>query len=156
MTRFQIGIRSLELEAHLVLPAAASNAASWAGGRWVTVKLSAPLEALRVHTDGRAFLAQGRPASTEAGRWLLIDDVIQTAAAIASSRSLKVDDPRSAVAFTHTSGVELALGTVLNIGFASALFSGRGGGAQAERVGGPPPRFTLLAGKHWHSRAGRA
>ena len=82
MTRFQIGTRSLALEAHLVLPAAASDAASWAGGRWVTVKLSALLEALRVHTSGRAFLAQGRPASTEARRWLLIDDVIRASSRV--------------------------------------------------------------------------
>ena len=120
------------------------------------MRLNAPFEALRVHTQGRAYVAQGRPAANEAGRWLLIGDVIQAAGAIASSRSLKVDDPRSAVAFTHTSGVELAPGTVLNIGFASALFSGRGGGAQAEWVGGPSARFKLLAGKHWHSGAGRA
>lgn len=127
---------------------------AWLHGRYVTIQLSRPIEALRVHTRGKAFA--DRPASTEAGAWVLIGDVIQTSAELADSRSLPGKNARSMVAFTHTSTARLCPHTVLNIGLASKKFCGEGGGFQAEYISGPRIEFTPLAGKHWHGAAGNA
>jgi hypothetical protein len=147
--------KSIELPATMVSPTAATrDRSSWMHGRYTTVRLSMPIEALRVHTAGRTF--PGREASSEFGAWVLIGDVIQSSAALASSRALPATNPRSMVAFTHASEARLDLGTVLNIGIASAKFGGDGGQFQAEYISGPPIRFTPIAGKHWHGRSGSA
>ncbi|MBS0393457.1 MAG: hypothetical protein JSR54_02465 [Proteobacteria bacterium] len=138
--------RVLELPgAHPAASRDSRDPRAWVGGEWLTVRLLAPLEALRVHTAGRAY--PGRPASSEQGRWYALDDVIETSGELAASRSLPG-------AFTHTSVVRVPAGAVLNVGFASALFGGAGGGGQAEFLGGPTPSFVALRGKHWHGRAG--
>ena len=127
---------------------------AWQHGEYTTVRLTGPVTALRVHTNGRSF--PGRKASAEAGAWVLIGDVIHTASTIASSRSLPIRNPTRMAAFTHTSEARLAANTVINIGLASIKFGGSGGGYQAEYVSGPPIRFTPFAGKHWHGRFGNA
>ncbi|HUO79844.1 MAG TPA: hypothetical protein VMU00_06855 [Steroidobacteraceae bacterium] len=148
MPRFLVCGGTLELPAAFVLPRAPSSAPeAWTGGQWLTVRICEATPALRVHTAGRAF--PGRPASHAAGAWVAIGDVIWTAAELASSRALPG-------AFTHTSDAEIAAGTVVNVGFASALFGGAGGGEQAEYVSGPAFRFRSLEGKRWHGRAGTA
>jgi hypothetical protein len=88
------------------------------------------------------------------GAWILIGDVIHTSSALASSRSLPVNNPQSMTAFTHTSEASLAAGTILNIGLASAKFGGVGGEFQAEYVSGPTIRFTPFVDKIWHGKIG--
>jgi hypothetical protein len=127
---------------------------AWRLGVYITVQLIGSMSALRVHTQGRSF--PERPASNEAGAWLLIGDVIETSSGLASSRSLPGGNPLSMVAFTHTSEALLAAATVLNIGVASAKWQGMGGGFQAEYVRGPAIRFVPLAGNVWHGRSGQA
>ena len=85
-----------------------------------------------------------------------IGDVIQTSSQFADSRSLPVANPRSMVAFTHTSEAQLPAGCVINVGLASAKFGGQGGGFQAEHVSGPAIEFTQFTGRYWHGRAGHA
>jgi hypothetical protein len=148
MPRFLLAGGAIEFPARHVASRARSGAPdAWVGGHWLTVQVQATTPALRVHTAGRSF--PGRPASHAAGAWVAIDDVILTAADLRSSRALPG-------VFTHTSEVLIVAGTVVNIGFASALFDEAGGGAQAEYVGGPLFRFTALPGKYWHGRAGTA
>ncbi len=146
MVVFLVAGRALELPAaHPAAPSDSRDPRAWAAGDWRTVQLLAPLDALRVHTAGRA--SAGRPASGEQGRWFALDDCIETSGELASSRSLPG-------AFTHTSLVRVPAGAVLNVGFASALFGGAGGGGQAEFLEGPAPSFVALRGKYWHGRAG--
>jgi len=154
MPTFSFFGKSINLPAVLVSAKAATrDQSAWQAGMYTTVRLVERLLALRVHTAGRVF--PGRQASGEAGAWILIGDVIQTSVGLANSRSLPTNDPRSMVAFTHTSEANIAVNTVLNIGLASAKFGGMGGEFQAEYVSGPTIQFTPLTGKHWHSRATR-
>ncbi|MDY0743300.1 hypothetical protein SNE35_02225 [Paucibacter sp. R3-3] len=134
--------------------AATRDPSAWHHGAYVTVRLAAPLSALRVHTAGRSY--PGRPGSGERGAWILIGDVIKSSGELADSRSLPTRNAKSMVAFTHTSEARLGFGTVLNIGLASAKFGGSGGEFQGEFVAGPPIRFTPLAGKLWHGSAAYA
>jgi len=50
----------------------------------------------------------------------------------------------------------VVVGGSSGIGLASAKFGGRGGGAQAEYVSGPPLQFAPLRDKYWHHRGGHA
>ena len=158
MTRFVFGNKSIDLPAATVRPVASSrDANAWWAGQYATVRLFQPIRGLRLHTSGRSY--PDRPASNAEGSWILIGDVIQTSSQIAQSSSLPGKLPQSMVAFTHVSDVSLAAGTVLNIGVASAKFSGEvggGGGFQAEHVSGPWPQFHVLAGNYWHGNAGAA
>ncbi len=155
MPTFSFFGKSVNLPAVLVSNKATTrDPSAWQYGMYTTVQLTGRLTALRVHTAGRTF--PGRQASDQMGAWVLIGDVIQTSTDLANSRSLPTVNPRSMVAFTHTSGARLATNTVLNIGLASAKFGGTGGGFQAEYVSGPTIQFTPLAGKHWHGGAGHA
>jgi hypothetical protein len=148
MTQFFVPGGALELPAGLVAPRARSAAPeAWVAGRWLTVQVHADVPALRVHTAGRSF--PRRPASDGAGAWVAIGDVILTAGELTSSRALPG-------AFTHTSEALILAGTVINVGFASPLFDGAGGGEQAEYVSGPQFQFTDLPGKYWHGRGGSA
>lgn len=144
----------MDLQAVPVAAAITCDKAAWLYERYITVRLTAPLEALRVHTAGRSF--PGRDASAQAGAWILIGDVIHTSGNLASNRSLPTINPRSMTAFTHTSEALLAPGTVLNIGIANAKFGGAGGGFQGEYVTGPAIVFMALSGKHWHGSEGHA
>ncbi|MET0335242.1 MAG: hypothetical protein ABW190_13295 [Rhizobacter sp.] len=155
MATFKFFGHSVDLPAtELATRAQSTDDSAWLFGQFVTVQLLKPMEALRVHTNGKAY--PDRPASAEAGAWVLIGDIIQTASELADSRSLPGRDPRSMVAFTHTSMARLSPNTVLNIGLASQKFSGQGNGLQAEYVSGPLIAFTPLTGKHWHGVAGNA
>lgn len=155
MANFIIAGRSIDLAASLVAPQAVSkDPNAWAMGQYATVRLLAPTEALRAHTNGRAY--PGRLASGSTGSWVALGDVIQTSGSFASSRSLPTDNPSSATAFTHVNSVVIPAGTVINIGVASALFGGRGGHFQGEYVSGPSLQFRPLTGKHWHSKFGHA
>ena len=155
MTAFAIAGRRIDLSAVPVTPRALSgDDSAWQGGDYVTVRLLAPAEALRVHTNGRAF--PDREASASAGAWVAIGDVIQTSAQFANSRSLPTWHVNSTTAFTHVNTATIPAGCVVNIGIASAKFGGQGGGFQAEYVSGPLFQFTPLTGKHWHGRAGSA
>jgi hypothetical protein len=158
MTRFVFGNKSIDLPADAVRPSAPSrDATAWQTGHYTTVRLFHPIRGLRVHTSGRSY--PDRPPSNAEGSWILIGDVIQTSTQIAYSRSLPGKLPQSMVAFTHVSEVSLAPGTVLNIGLASAKFSGEiggGGGFQAEHVSGRSPQFRVLGGNYWHGKPGAA
>jgi len=154
MPTFSLFGKSVDLEAVPSPNAVTRDETAWLHRTHLTIRLLTQLEALRVHTGGRAF--PGRDASGEAGAWLLIGDVIQSSSDLADTRSLPTANPRSMVAFTHASLATVAAGTVLNIGIASAKFGGSGGGFQAEFVSGPPIVFKPLSGKNWHGAAGRA
>ena len=125
---------------------------AWLFDQYVTVRLYAPVEGMRVHTNGRSF--PQRPGSAPQGRWVAIGDVIQTAAEIANSRSLPGW-------FTHAARALVPAQTVVNVGICAPLFNATGGGAQLEYVSGPPIRFMPLkdVGGHdnkWHGKAGNA
>jgi hypothetical protein len=155
MSLFSYFGKSIELPASLVLVKATTrDNTAWLCGVYTTVRLVKKYYTLRVHTAGRAY--EEREASAEMGAWVLLGDIIQTSAQLANSRSLPTYNPNSMVAFTHTSEAILNVGTVLNIGLASAKFGGRGGDFQAEHVSGPSIQFKLLEGKHWHGKAGLA
>lgn len=155
MSVFSFFGKSVDLPGVLVSPKAMTrDQSAWQHSMYATVRLTGRMSALRVHTAGKAF--PRRQASSEEGAWILLGDVIQTSAGLANTRSLPTSNPGSMVAFTHTSEAHLAIGTVLNIGLASAKFGGAGGEFQAEYVAGPTIRFIPLAGKHWHGSAGQA
>ena len=154
MALFNIAGKTITLPAVEISPRAKSDQTAWQSGKYVTVRFSAPVAGIRVHTDGKAF--PGRPASAAMGAWVAIGDVIQTAPALANSRSLPSANPQAMTAFTHTSDAVIPPQCVVNIGVASAKFGGAGGGFQAEYVSGPLIQFTPLPGKHWHGQAGHA
>jgi hypothetical protein len=147
--------KSLELPVTFVSSKANTrDKTAWHFGSYITVKLFSQISEIRVHTGNRVF--PGRNASGEAGAWILIGDIIKTTSELADSRSLPTSNLASMVAFTQVSEAHLAVGTVLNVGLASAKFSGMGGEYQAEYVSGPPIRFVPIIGKRWHQIAGHA
>ena len=155
MSVFYVNSRSIELPAVPITPRATTcDESAWQFGRYVTVKLLMPVQALRVHTDGKSF--PGRSGSQSAGRWVVIGDDIQTAPEIASTRSLPTSNPNSMTAFTHVNEATLPAGCVINIGIVSPKFGGKGGGFQAEYVSGPAFTFRPLEGKRWHNHSARA
>ena len=139
------------------LPMAPSDRSAWLHAKWVTAKVFSPIEGVRVHTNGRSF--HGRPASGSSGRWVALSDetIIATSGEIASTLSLPKSpgDPQPNF-FTHASRVVIPAFCVLNIGIASALFGGTGGGWQAEILGDLRPQFQPLTGKTWHGSSGNA
>jgi hypothetical protein len=135
MSEFWIGGQRLELPATPRAQERTRDAGAWLDKRWISVELTAAITALRVHTDGREFPT--RPASNAAGAWLLIGDIVQTSSEIVNGRSLPG-------VFTHIARAEVFAGSILNIGFCSPLFGGRGGEAQAEFVRGPDIKFTPM------------
>ena len=155
MPTFSLFGKSVDLPALQVPCRHTSEPSAWEHQIHITVRLTARIEAFRLHTQGRAF--SGRHASREEGAWLLIGDDIMTLGEAADSRAFPIDDPTRLVAATHVSIAQLAAHSILNIGLAAKNFRGRGGEFQAEYVEGQTPiRFTLLDGKRWHSHAGRA
>ena len=144
----------VELAATLCATAPTRDPSAWLHHRHVTVRLTGRDHGLRVHTAGRGYA--GRPASAEAGAWILLGDVIHSAGELARSRSLPAPDPSGFTAFTHVSEAVLEAGTVLNLGIASAKFGGDGGGIQAEYAGGPRIVFRPFTGQRWHGRWARA
>jgi hypothetical protein len=155
VTTFWFSAKSIDLPAVPVAPSCATvDPTAWLAGDFRTVRLLDTVQALRVHTNGKAFPA--REASMANGRWILIGDVIMTSGQIADSRSLPGKDVSSMIAFAHVSEATLERGVVINIGLASTKFAGRGGGFQAEYVRGPVIRFDLLKSSMWHGREGMA
>lgn len=127
----------------------ASNA--WGPLGYTTVRLVAPLPALRVHTRA-GVAAATQPALAGGagtfGRWFAIGDVILTRDQYKAAHALPAG-------FTHQDDWLLPTGTVLNVGIAGPLFGHRGGALQAERLSGPEPTRTALKG-HWSNRSGTA
>jgi hypothetical protein len=138
-----------------ILPAAELPAApTKAGNAWKdgyrTVRLLAPLTAVRVHTGGGEGAAT-RPELVGAGlqgRWFAIGDVVQTYDEYRVAHALPAD-------FTKIALATFAPGTVLNVGVCGPLFGHRGGSEQAEFVSGPPPRLQPVDAT-WSRHAGHA
>jgi hypothetical protein len=132
------------------IPTAATSALNaWDGG-YTTVRLTAPIDAIRVHLNGGVG-ATVRPQLAGAGpfgRWFAIGDVIQTYGEYRASRALPGQ-------FTHITMATMLPGTVINVGACSALFGHEGGGEQAEYVLGPWPLLRTLDA-HWSHQAGHA
>ena len=146
MAKFWFSGKSVDLPAMKVHPKSESDLSKWQNGMYETVKLTASVEGLRAHTGGKNY--PGRQGSKEMGAWVLIGDVIGTSSQIADSRSLPTNNPRSMTAFTKTSEAVLGAGTIVNIGLASALFGGSGGGFQAEYISGPRISFSPITTCH--------
>jgi hypothetical protein len=145
VAQFFIGGNWIELPAELARRAATRDIGAWRAAQYVTVRLLEPVEGVRVHTDGKAFLR--RPASAAAGAWVAIGDAIGTASQFADTRSLPGP-------FTHVGWVVLPPGCIINIGVCSPLFGHTGGEFQAEYVSGRPMEFKQAHRKSWHSRSG--
>lgn len=154
MSTFYVFGKSIELAAIPASAAQTRDETAWLHRKYLTVRLLAPTEAMRVHTAGKSF--PGRQASNEAGAWLLIGDVIQSSGQLANGYALPTTNPRAFTAFTHVSLAMLGTGTVLNVGIVAAKFGGAGGDFQAEYVEGPPIVFKPIHGKHWHGAVGHA
>lgn len=155
MAKFFVAGTLIDLPAVPVWPRAGSrDPAAWMLNVYSTVMLLSPVEGIRAHTDGRSY--PGREGSSEEGAWVALGDVIVGSSEFASSRSLPTANPKSLVAFTHTAEVLLPAQCVVNIGVASPMFGGLGGGVQAEYVSGPRLQFKTLRGKFWQDRVGNA
>jgi hypothetical protein len=132
------------------IPTAATSALNaWEGG-YATVRLTAPIEAIRVHLNG-GVAASSRPELVGAGpfgRWFAIGDVIQTYGEYRATRALPAH-------FTHVAIATLLPGTVVNVGRCAPLFGHEGGGEQVEYVLGPWPQVRQLEAS-WSHQAGHA
>jgi hypothetical protein len=121
---------------------------AWLRGEYLTLRVTDDMrEGVRVHTNGKSF--PGRSASSMAGRWIALEDIIDTSHALANSRALPG-------VFTHVAWVVIPSGCVINVGVASPLYGYSGGGVQAEYVSGPRFGFEQAEGKHWHGAVGNA
>lgn len=140
-----------DMSAVAVTPIETGSANAWGAHGYQTVRLLADLPALRVHTRSGAAAAT-RPelagGAGTLGRWFAIGDVILTRDDYQAAHALPAG-------FSHQDDWLLPAGTVLNVGIAGPLFGHPGGALQAERLSGPPPRHTPLAG-YWANRAGNA
>lgn len=148
MAKFSIAGQTVELPAANVAPSRDTrDKKAWLDGEWITVQVEQPIQGIRVHTNGKAFV--DREASHAAGAWVAIGDVILT------SKEM-VDQSALPGPFTHVSEAEIPAGCIVNVGFNAALLAGRGGGTQVEYVAGPPFKFTQLGGAYWHSEGANA
>jgi hypothetical protein len=148
MARIPDSIHALPAAPVLQRPTSASNA--WLGTNR-TVRLPAPVEALRVHVGAGAAASIHKHLATGAGlhgRWFAIGDVVQTYEQYRASRALPAH-------FTEVAVATLAAGTVVNVGRCSPLFGHRGGGDQLEWVEGPAPALWVLDAT-WGRTAGNA
>jgi hypothetical protein len=120
-------------------------------GTYRTVRLTAPIEALRVHVGAGAAASVHEHLATGAGlhgRWFAVGDITQTYDQYRASRALPGP-------FTQVAIATLAAGTILNVGRCSPLFSHQGGGDQIELVAGPTPTLRPLDAT-WSRTAGSA
>jgi hypothetical protein len=148
MARFFIAGRAIDLPAIPVDPKSqTSQRDAWLFGQYLTLRLLAPTDGVRVHTNGRAL--NNRQASNPEGRWVALDDVIQTASELRGNRALPG-------VFTHVGTVVFPEQCIINLGVCSPLFHGDGGGFQAEYVSGVAFRFSQLTGMIWHHSFGNA
>ena len=146
--QFFLDGKAIDLPAVRLSKTITREGSAWRGGDWITVRMVGPLDALRVHTDGkRVDLRDVRPTSSK-GAWILIGDVIQTSSQITQARALPG-------LFTATSQVQVLSTTVLNIGLCGQLFGFPGGGWQAEYVNGPEFKISRLPNV-WMNRSGSA
>jgi len=124
---------------------------AWGPHGFITVRLVAPLPAVRVHTRAgvaasvRTHLSHG---SSAVGRWFAIGDVILTRDQYKAAHALPAG-------FTHQDDWLFPIGTHLNVGVAGPLFGHPGGALQAEWLSGPEPSRTLVRG-YWSGRVGTA
>jgi len=152
MQTFTLHGRSIELAAWLRPERkATAQRSAWLCGTWLTVLTGGDILALRVHLKGREIETEwgDRVGSSEAGAWLLIDDVVLTSRQIVEQRALP------AGMFSHVSRATIRPNTLLNIGIASPLYGFAGGGWQAEWVGQERVCFATLP-NIWHGRTGTA
>jgi hypothetical protein len=155
VSTFHIGSTTVHLSGVQIVPVAKTlQEDAWLPeGMYITVRVSAPVEGIRVHTNGRSFpLPHGkiRPKSYPSGTWVLIGDkAISTSSEIVSSFSLPG-------VFTHIAKAVIPPCCLINVGVCSRLWGGRGGGIQVEYVNGPEIQFTQAKDKFWHSVAGNA
>jgi len=131
-------------------------------GPYHTVRLVAPLDALRVHVGAGegAATADGVHLVSGAGlrgRWYAIGDFVQPYAEYIASRALPRTPTRYGKIsfFTQAALATFQAGTILNVGRAAGLFGHPGGGEQAEFLEGPAPRLQELPGT-WANRYGHA
>lgn len=150
MTRFEFYGKAIDLPAIAVDEIKSGSENAWRG-KHLTVQLTNPILAYRLHTGGRSY-GDLRVASGEDGRWLLIGDIIFTRTQLADNRAIPVDVRTSMLAFTDTAKVIVYKDSILNIGIAGPLFNGCGGEFQAEFVSGRKYVKTLT-GKLWSDRA---
>ena len=146
MATFSLFGKSIDLPARPAQRSATADSEAWLHKQYLTVRLTGSVDALRVHTDGKAF--SGRSASHLRGRWFAVGDVIQTNREYQSSRSLPGP-------FTHVAWVNLKAGCLLNLGLCSPLFGGAGREFQVEYIGGPEPNIMPTPHK-WHFASGEA
>lgn len=159
MTTFFVGSTKVDLPGVQISPPAVSTEDSaWLHKTHITLRLSAPVEGFRVHTNGTAYptgLPFGnkvapRVGSSAKGRWVLIGDgAISTSSEIVSLFSLPG-------AFSHVSKAVIPANCLINVGICSPLWGGVGGGIQAEYVSGPPIHFDQMTDNAWHNTAGHA
>ena len=153
MTPFSVAGHTIRLPASQVLRANTTQIDAWLRGEWLTVRLTAPVNGIRVHTNGRAQLENDRvwerPASQAVGAWAAIGDVILTATQMIDASALPGP-------FTAVANVVIPKGCIVNIGINGQTLMGRGGGVQVEYVKGPLFEFVQLSNKHWMNRAGSA
>jgi hypothetical protein len=147
MGRFFVGGVSIDLPAVPVLKASTRDLDAWRLRQYVTVRLVAPVEGVRVHTNNKSL--PKRKASAPEGAWVAIGDFVETSKEFVNSRALPGP-------FTHLAWAVLPEQCVVNVGLCGPLFGGAGGGFQAEYISGPPIQFTQAHGKHWHGSYGHA
>lgn len=129
-------------------PTNADNA--WLGP-YRTIRLIAPIDALRVHVGAGAGASIHKHLASGAGihgRWFAVGDVVQTYEEFRSTRALPGH-------FTEIAIATLAVGTILNVGRCSPLFGLKGGGDQIEFIEGPNPVLRSIDAL-WSRTAGNA
>ena len=153
MTTFIVSGRKIQVTASFVPRESTQQVDAWHKGEWISVRVDAPIEAIRVHTNGRTFsdtdVMWERLGSKATGAWAAIGDVILTS-------SQMVDASALPGVFIHVAAVIIPQNCIVNIGVNGATLMGRGGGVQAEYVKGPRFEISELKGKVWMDRAGRA
>jgi hypothetical protein len=159
MTTFFVGSATVDLPGvQISPPEETASEGAWLHKTHISIRLSAPVEGFRVHTNGIAYptglpfgkRAAPRVASEGVGRWVLIGDgAISTSSEIVRLFSLPG-------AFSHVSKAIVPALCLVNVGICSTLFGGIGGGLQIEYVSGPPIRFHEMTDAVWLNTAGNA
>jgi hypothetical protein len=133
---------------HVPVDTSAANA--WLGS-YTTIRLTAEVQAVRVHVGAGEGAAMRRELAAGAGlrgRWFAIGDFVMTYQEYRRTRALPGQ-------FTQIAWATLLPGAVLNVGRCGPLFNLPGGGEQAEFLEGPLPLLQPTSGV-WSHRAGHA
>jgi hypothetical protein len=136
---FTIPGSDVRLPAALLAPHATSQETGWRGRYW-TLRLYGDFPAVRVWLPG---------FSGPRGRWFAIGDVILSRDDYKRTRSLLTN-------FTRVAFCTLRAGSIINVGYCSALGGHPGMGEQAELVSGPPPRMSSPNDLVWSNEYGHA